>query len=240
MEMVIHRASERGFAQHGWLKSAHSFSFANYYNPARLGFGLLRVLNDDLVAPGMGFPNHPHKDMEIISIPLKGGLTHQDSTGHTSVINAGDVQIMSAGAGIVHSEFNASTTSEVNFLQIWIYPRARGGEPRYQQAHFRPSLQPGGFQPIVQPVGAGISEKPIVGIQQDAFLSIGQAQKDQSLTYQLHQPDNGVYVFVIEGDLELAGHQLQARDAAGIQNTRTIQFNASSRSEILAIEVPMT
>lgn len=230
----IIRAEERGYADHGWLKSYHSFSFSSYYNPSMMSFGKLRVLNDDTVAGGGGFPTHPHDNMEIISIPLYGDLEHKDSTGTVSVINAGDVQIMSAGTGVTHSEYNHNADEEVNFLQIWIYPKERDIEPRYGQKRFDMASSGNGFRTVVAPEGADA-----LYINQDAYLSLGKFDAGKSAAYKLNQSGNGAYLFLIDGEITVDGHHLGKRDAIEITGTDDVTVNIIKDSYVLVIEVPM-
>lgn len=235
MKKIIHRADSRGYADHGWLKSRHTFSFANYYDPKRNHFGLLRVLNDDIVEGGMGFGTHPHDNMEIVSIPLKGALAHRDSAGHHQVIKTGDVQIMSAGSGIAHSEYNHSETDEVNFLQIWIFPKERNIKPRYEQKTFPPSERGNRFQTVVSPNKGDEA----LWINQDAYFSLGNFDTGHSASYSIRRNQSGIYLFVIEGRIEIDGDVLDRRDAIGITETDSIQLKALISSEILIMDVPM-
>lgn len=232
---ILHKADSRGFGDHGWLQSKHSFSFAGYHDPARIHFGALRVLNDDIVAGGKGFGLHPHDNMEIISIPLAGALRHKDTTGREAVIHTGDVQIMSAGSGIAHSEMNASATEAVNFLQIWVFPKKRNIEPRYQQKSFSTAGGLNTWQVVVSPVDAGAS----LWINQDAWLSLGEWSQGTAAVYEVHRKGNGVYAFVIDGDVTLAGQALHARDGFGISDTESISLLADRDARVLMIEVPM-
>jgi len=234
MKTVIHKSAERGYANHGWLKSHHSFSFAGHYNPSRMHFGALRVLNDDTVAPGYGFGKHPHDNMEIVSIPLKGDLHHQDSTGRDRIIRQGDVQIMSAGKGITHSEKNARTDEEVKFLQIWVFPKEKNIEPRYDQKSFPSENRINRWQTVVAP-----DHPDAVWINQEAWFSMGNFSTDHSADYSIHKSGNGIYLFLISGQAELNGIQLETRDAMGIWEAESIKFTARSQSEILLIEIPM-
>jgi hypothetical protein len=234
MKKVLHKANTRGHADHGWLKSFHTFSFAGYYEPTRTNFGLLRVLNDDIVEGGRGFGKHPHDNMEIISIPLSGALHHQDSTGRDKVINTNDVQIMSAGRGIAHSEFNDSSDSPVNFLQLWIYPKEKNIEPRYEQKTFDLDNRTNRFQLVVSP------ENPeAVWINQDAYLSIGKLEKGIALDYPIYKENNGVYAFVLSGEVKIENELLGKRDALGISETSSFRVEALTEAEVLLIEVPM-
>jgi redox-sensitive bicupin YhaK (pirin superfamily) len=235
MKRIIHRANTRGQAEHSWLHSFHTFSFASYYNAKRNRFGKLRVLNDDVVQPGQGFSTHPHENMEIVSIPLKGSLRHKDNMGNTHVILAGEVQVMSAGTGITHSEYNDSDIDPVNFLQIWILPKKKDITPRYDQSVFAVEDRNNRFQAIVSPDGANGS----LCINQDARFSLTQMDQGQNLTYQLHDSKNGVYIFVIEGEVDVAGESLARRDAIGVTEAQNLEFYAKENSQILCIETPM-
>lgn len=232
---VIHRADTRGHANHGWLDSHHTFSFARYYNPERMGFGLLRVINDDVVAGGMGFGAHPHDNMEIISIPLSGTLEHQDSTGNREVIRTNDVQIMSAGFGLTHSEYNHSKTEQVNFLQIWVFPKLKDITPRYEQKTFKPEDRQNKLQIVVSPEKDGEA----VWINQDAWFSLGTLQSGFAEDYKIHKSGNGVYAFVINGEVEIEGNKLSKRDGLGISETESFTIKANSDAELLLMEVPM-
>lgn len=232
---IIHKANTRGHANHGWLNSYHSFSFAGYYNPERVRFGLLRVLNDDVVEAGMGFGKHPHDNMEIVSIPLKGALAHKDSTGRSEVIKTNDVQIMSAGSGISHSEMNASTTEDVNFLQIWIFPKEKNIEPRYEQKTFDPAGRVNQWQVVVSP-----DEKDGgVWINQDAWFSLTKLEAGKSLSYKQNLTTNGVYLFVLNGEIKVNGEDLYRRDGMGIVDADAISITANKDAELLVMEIPM-
>ncbi|MBJ6118631.1 pirin family protein [Pontibacter sp. BT310] len=232
---IIHKANTRGRANHGWLDSHHTFSFAGYYSPERMNFGLLRVLNDDIVAPGMGFGAHPHDNMEIISIPLSGELAHQDSTGNKKVIRTNDVQIMSAGSGLTHSEFNNSKTDHVNFLQIWVFPKEQNIKPRYEQKTFNPAERQNKLQTVVSPE----KDAESIWINQDAWFTLGTLKSGFTEEYQLHQNGNGVYAFLLEGEVEIDGEKLNKRDGMGISDTQTITIKATSDAELLLMEIPM-
>jgi len=236
MKTILHTADSRGTANHGWLQSYHTFSFAGYHHPERHHFGVLRVLNDDTVAGGMGFGTHPHRDMEIISIPLEGDLKHQDNTGTAALIKHGDVQVMSAGTGIEHSEYNANADKTVKFLQIWVIPKVTGVPPRYQQISLKAENRKNKLQQILSPN----SEDQGVWIHQDAWFHLGSLDKGTALKYQLKDPqNNGVYAFVIKGSLEVAGSHLTQRDGLGITETHEFDLKAYEDSEILLMEVPM-
>lgn len=232
---ILHRADSRGNANHGWLHSRHTFSFANYYNPERINFGALRVLNDDIVQGGMGFGSHPHDNMEIISIPLEGDLEHKDSMGTTSVIKHGDIQVMSAGTGITHSEYNKNKDQQVKFLQIWLIPNKRNVNPRYDQMTLDLNDRVNKFQQIVSPNPADEG----VWINQDAWFHMAKLDKGISLKYTLKRKDNGVYAFVLSGNITIDGQQLNSRDGYGVWETSEISVTADSDAEVLLIEVPM-
>lgn len=234
MKTIFHKANSRGHANHGWLNSYHTFSFAHYYNPDRMNFGLLRVLNDDTVADGMGFGTHPHDNMEIVSIPLEGDLHHKDSTGRDKIIQQGDVQIMSAGRGIKHSEMNANSNSPVKFLQIWVMPAERNIEPRYEQKSFPAEGRKNKLQTVVAP-----NNEEAVWINQDAWFTLGNLSKDFTTTYQLNKAENGIYAFVIKGDVSINDVQLNERDGLGITEATTLNIKADSDTELLLIEIPM-
>jgi len=236
MEKVIHPANSRGTANYGWLNANYSFSFANFFNPEKVQFGLLRVLNDDFVKAGMGFGTHPHKNMEIISIPLKGEIKHKDSMGHTEVIQAGEVQVMSAGTGVEHSEFNSSK-EELNMFQIWIFPEKDGLEPRYEQKDFSMLMQSNELINVVAPK-SDQSENSLY-INQQAYLYLGDFQVGKKIDHTLKSENNGVYVFLIEGDTDVEGTKLEKRDAVGIWNTSNISLEFKTPSKVLLIEVPM-
>lgn len=235
MKTVYHNSDSRGLAEHGWLTSRHTFSFAGYHDPERMNFGALRVLNDDIVKKGKGFGTHPHDNMEIISIPLSGALEHQDSMGTGSVIRTHDVQIMSAGTGVYHSEFNHSHKEEVNFLQLWIFPKERNIEPRYDQMTFLPESMTNRFQLVVSPKEGDSS----LWINQDAYLSLGELENDRHIHYTFHKKGNGLYVFMIEGKADVSGQRLEKRDGMGIWETDQLSFHFRDKSKVLLIEVPM-
>lgn len=236
MKTIIHKANSRGHADHGWLNSYHTFSFANYYDPQRMHFGVLRVLNDDTVAPGMGFGKHPHDNMEIISIPLYGDLEHQDSMGNKTVIRQGDVQAMTAGTGIYHSEYNKNKDKKVKFLQIWILPKTRNVPPSYDQITLNREEMKNALLQIVTPS----EEEAGVTINQDAWFQLGQIDAGNSLTYTLKGEHTGVYVFVLEGGVNVNGVDLQTRDGMGISEVTTLELSAAAAgTEVLLMEVPM-
>ena len=235
MNHVLHRAETRGHAQHGWLDSHHSFSFGHYYDPERINFGALRVLNDDVVAPGMGFGTHPHDNMEIISIPLSGDLEHQDSMGNVKVIRQGDIQIMSAGTGVQHSEFNHNKDREVRFLQIWIFPKIRNIKPVYDQKTFSQDKRVNCLQENVCPDKNDNS----IQINQDAWINLCILTPGKAIEYKIHNEKNGVYLFLIDGEIKAQDIQMKRRDGLGLWNTPGITMESISQSEVLILEVPM-
>jgi redox-sensitive bicupin YhaK (pirin superfamily) len=240
MQTVLHTADSRGDANHGWLHSKHSFSFANYYNPEKIHFGVLRVLNDDFVAAGMGFGLHPHDNMEIISIPLEGDLAHEDSMGNQTVIQHGDIQVMSAGTGVKHSEFNHNKDKPVKFLQIWVMPNKKNVPPRYDQITLDPANRINTLQQILSPD----PDDAGVWIHQDAWFHIGKFDLDFTTTYTLKKEGNGIYAFVLYGAFELAGQRLNERDALGITEIDAINDSfevkaLTDHAEILLMEIPM-
>jgi quercetin 2,3-dioxygenase len=232
---ILHKAESRGYANHGWLVSRHTFSFADYYDPERIHFGALRVLNDDIVEAGKGFGTHPHDNMEIISIPLEGDLEHKDSMGNISVIRHGDIQVMSAGTGIYHSEFNKNKDREVKFLQIWVYPNKKNVTPRYGQITLNLADRQDKLQQIVSPD----MKDEGVWIHQNAWFHIGRFSKGFKTDYRLKAEGNGIYAFVLSGDLTLNNQQLQMRDGFGVWDTKLLSISSDSDSELLLMEVPM-
>jgi redox-sensitive bicupin YhaK (pirin superfamily) len=234
---ILHKADTRGLANHGWLESHQTFSFANYYNPERMHFGVLRVLNDDRVDAGKGFGTHPHDNMEIISIPLEGDLEHKDSMGNTTVIKKGDIQTMSAGTGIFHSEFNKNEDQLVKFLQIWVYPNKKNVTPRYDQITLKTEKRKNKFQQILSPS----PDDEGVWIHQDAWFHLGTFDQNISTEYTIKKPNNGVYVFIINGSATIADQKLNSRDGFGIWNTQNLTITSNEEStEILLMEVPMS
>ena len=237
MKTVVHKSDSRGFANHGWLKSYHTFSFASYQNPQRMNFGALRVLNDDVVQPKMGFGTHPHQNMEIISIPLKGALSHKDSMGNKRAIEVGEVQVMSAGTGLTHSEFNDSQTNEVNFLQLWIIPEEMNVEPNYEQRQFPEEGRKNQLQTVVAPKDK--LEVDALPISQQAYIYRTSLDADTTLNLNVKSKQNGFYVFTVKGEIEVANNRLDSRDAIGISEVEGIQIKANHNSELVIIEVPM-
>jgi redox-sensitive bicupin YhaK (pirin superfamily) len=233
---ILHKAETRGDANHGWLHSKHSFSFANYYNPERMHFGVLRVLNDDTVAAGMGFGTHPHDNMEIISIPLEGDLEHKDSMGNTTVIKNGDIQVMSAGTGIQHSEYNKNKDSQVKFLQIWVFPNKKNVTPRYDQITLKLEDRHNKLQQILSPNANDAG----VWIHQNAWFHLGKFDKGISTDYNIKGKGNGLYIFNLSGTLMVNDQIVNTRDGFGVWDIDKVTFKADSDSEFLIMEVPMT
>ena len=236
MKTTYHAADSRGDANHGWLKSRHTFSFANYYNPERMGFGVLRVINDDFVIGGHGFGKHSHRDMEIISIPLSGKLAHGDSIGNEGIIETGEIQVMSAGTGITHSEMNGSEEEAVRFLQIWIIPNKMNVTPRYQQVDMNALMQPNEFSQVLSPN----ADDAGVWIHQNAWFSMGDFDKGVTQTYSLNNPSNGVYIFVISGQVIIEGNTLSTRDGLGIWDTNHFTMRVESAARVLVMEIPLS
>ncbi len=233
---VLHRSATRGQANHGWLQARHTFSFANYYDPNRMNFGVLRVLNDDQVAEGRGFGTHPHDNMEIITIPLEGDLEHKDSMGNSSVIRYGDVQVMSAGTGIQHSEFNPNKDKPLKLLQIWVFPNKRNVSPRYDQITLNMNERHNKLQQILSPS----PEDEGVWIHQDAWFHLGKFDKDFTAEYEIRKNGNGVYAFVIRGAVKIEGELLNEKDGLGIWETDSLSVQSVQEgTEILLMEVPM-
>ena len=236
MKTIYHAADSRGNANHGWLKSKHTFSFANYHNPERMGFGALRVINDDFVIGGQGFGKHSHRDMEIISIPLSGKLGHGDNIGNNGIIETGEIQVMSAGTGITHSEMNGDDKEEVKFLQIWAIPNKMNVEPRYQQVRMDDIMKPNEFNQVLSPN----ADDAGVWIHQDAWFSMGDFDKGVTQTYQLKDPSNGVYIFVISGKVVVNGNTLDTRDGLGVWDTKSFTMDVIDDAKVLLMEVPMS
>jgi redox-sensitive bicupin YhaK (pirin superfamily) len=232
---ILHKANTRGHANHGWLNAYHSFSFASWYNPERVQFGVLRVLNDDTVAAGMGFGTHPHDNMEIITIPLEGDLAHKDSMGNAETIKTGDIQVMSAGTGIQHSEFNPNHDKRTSLLQIWVFPKVRNVTPRYQQITLDTSDRHNKLQQILSPN----ADDAGVWIYQDAWFHLADFDNGFSKTYQIKKEGNGMYVFVISGIITVDGQELETRDGLGITHFETIEIKASTDAKFLLMEIPM-
>jgi len=237
MKTIRHEANTRGFANHGWLKSHHTFSFASYQNAERMNFGALRVLNDDVVQPNMGFGTHPHQNMEIISIPLKGALSHKDSMGNKRAIEVGEVQVMSAGTGLTHSEFNDSETDEVNFLQLWIIPETQNVKPHYEQRRFPLEGRLNKLQTVVAPKDK--LEVNALPINQQAYLYRTHLEAGRALELKPESEANGFYIFNVEGSVTIADELLQNRDAIGIYEFDNFKISAESDTELIIIEVPM-
>ncbi|MGY6561109.1 MAG: pirin family protein [Luteibaculaceae bacterium] len=232
---VLHKAETRGGANHGWLNAKHTFSFARYYNPERMNFGVLRVLNDDFIQGGGGFPTHPHDNMEIITIPLTGSLEHKDSMGNIGVIQNGEIQVMSAGTGVRHSEYNHSAIAPVTLLQIWLFPNKRAVKPRYQQIKIDTSKMENNLAQILSP-------NPFdegVWIHQDSWFHLGKLKKGFSHEYKVKKAGNGLYAFVISGKVTINGQPLEMRDGFGIWNFSSTKISASDNAELLLMEVPM-
>lgn len=235
MKTIYHAADSRGDANHGWLKSRHTFSFANYHNPERMGFGALRVINDDFVIGGQGFGKHSHRDMEIISIPLSGKLGHGDNIGNNGIIETGEIQVMSAGTGITHSEMNGDDKEDVKFLQIWVIPNKMNVEPRYQQVRMDEIMQPNEFNQVLSPN----ADDAGVWVHQNAWFSMGDFDKNVTQTYELKDPNNGVYIFVISGKVVVNDNTLNTRDGLGIWDTKNFTMDVIDDAKVLLMEVPM-
>ncbi|WP_396212425.1 pirin family protein [Flavobacterium sp.] len=235
MKVILHKANSRGHADHGWLNAYHSFSFASWYNSERIQFGMLRVLNDDTVAAGMGFGTHPHDNMEIITIPLEGDLAHKDSMGNESTIKTGDVQVMSAGTGIQHSEFNPNADQQTKLFQIWLFPKYRNVEPRYQQITLDVAKQKNNFAQILSPN----TNDEGVWIYQDAWFYLSDFDKDFSKKLTLKKEGSGFYIMNIAGEIEVNGKKLEKRDAIGIEKTNEIEIKANTNAKFLVMEIPM-
>ena len=237
MNKVLHIAQERGLVSFGWLEAKYSFSFGNYYNPEKMNFGALRVLNDDTIAPAMGFGKHPHKNMEIITIVQSGALKHEDSMGNKGIIEAGDIQVMSAGSGIEHSEVNASSQNSLTLFQLWIHSQRQDVTPRYEQKKIAPLLTENAFTTIVKPKQEALKDD--IWIHQQAYISIGNFSNETQTNYSMQQNQNGVYIMVIEGSIAVADQTLQHRDAIGLWNTNSVDMTITKNSKVLVVEVPM-
>ncbi|MCC7030485.1 MAG: pirin family protein [Chitinophagaceae bacterium] len=235
MKTVLHKAADRGHADHGWLNAYHSFSFAGYYDPEKTHFGVLRVLNDDTVAPGKGFGQHPHDNMEIITIPLAGTLEHKDSMGNTGTISFGEVQVMSAGSGITHSEYNHSKSEPVSLLQIWIFPNIKNVKPRYDQIRYNLDKINNNWLQIVSPQ----ADDEGTWVYQEAWFHIGRFSKESYSSYEIKKEGNGIYIFVISGSVEILDYTLSKRDALGLRDAKKVSFNFLADSLLLLMEVPM-
>jgi redox-sensitive bicupin YhaK (pirin superfamily) len=236
MKTIYHSAETRGNANHGWLKANHSFSFAQYYDPERMNFGALRVLNDDTIAPGKGFGTHPHDNMEIITIPLKGDLEHKDSMGNVGAINEGEIQVMSAGTGVYHSEYNKNKDKPINLLQLWVIPKTRNVKPRYDQKSLREYKKTNAFYQILSPN----QDDGGMWIHQDAWFHMGEFNQATETEYIIKKQGNGIYIFVIEGAFKVGDQQLNQRDALGVWEVKKISFVADPNSKVLLVEVPMS
>jgi quercetin 2,3-dioxygenase len=237
MNKVLHIAQERGLVSFGWLDAKYSFSFGNYFNPDKMNFGALRVLNDDTIAPAMGFGKHPHKNMEIITIVQSGALKHEDSMGNKGIIEAGDIQVMSAGSGIEHSEVNASSQNSLTLFQLWIHSQRQDVTPRYEQKKIAPLLTDNAFTTIVKPKQEALKDD--IWIHQQAYISIGNFSNETQTNYSVQQSQNGVYIMVIEGSIVVADQTLQHRDAIGLWNTQSVDISITKNSKVLIVEVPM-
>jgi len=237
MNKVLHLGQERGLVSFGWLDAKYSFSFGNYYNPDKMNFGALRVLNDDTIAPAMGFGKHPHKNMEIITIVQSGALKHEDSMGNKGIIEAGDIQVMSAGSGIEHSEVNASSQNSLTLFQLWIHSQRQDVTPRYEQKKIAPLLTDNTFTTIVKPKQEALKDD--IWIHQQAYISIGNFSNETQTNYSMQQSQNGVYIMVIEGSIVVADQTLQHRDAIGLWNTQSVDISITKNSKVLIVEVPM-
>ncbi len=235
MEKVFYAANQRGTNDIGWLKANFSFSFGPYYDPDKIHFGTLRVLNDDIIAAGRGFGAHPHDNMEIITIPLKGGLEHNDSMGNSGVVKAGEVQVMSAGVGVQHSEYNASQTEDANTLQIWLYPKEMNITPRYDQKSFADKMELNKLTTLISPV----KSEDTLWINQDATFSMGEFEAGKEINYDIKTSGNGVYVFVLEGSVKIDDSKLNKRDALGVYNTSSIKIETEALSRLLIMDIPM-
>ncbi|MEL6812319.1 MAG: pirin family protein [Bacteroidota bacterium] len=237
MKKILHPAATRGTANYGWLQAKYSFSFANYFDPNRLQFGKLRVLNDDIIAPAMGFGKHPHKNMEIVTIPQHGAVRHQDSMGNEGVVASGDIQVMSAGSGVEHSEVNANANEPLKLFQIWIHPETENVTPRYDQKKIADLIQPNTFSAVVKP--KDIAKENELWIHQQAYFHIGEFSEKTTTTYTLQQPGHGIYLLVVNGTVIAEGETLSNRDAIGIWDANSVNMTVEKDSRVLLIEVPM-
>lgn len=236
MKTIFYPENERGHANHGWLDAHHTFSFASWYNPEKMNFGVLRVLNDDRVAPGMGFGQHPHDNMEIITIPLSGSIRHQDTMGNQAIVKAGEIQVMSAGTGIQHSETNPSSTEELTLFQIWLFPDKRGHEPRYDQRPLDEAKMNNQFAQILSPNASDDN----VWIHQNAWFNMGKFTEDKTVEYKMNDTSNGLFVMQVEGESTVANQTLKRRDAIGIVESDTVVLDIKKGSTLLLMEVPLT
>lgn len=234
MKTVLHKEEDRGKADYGWLRTNYSFSFSGWYNPEKIHFGLLRVMNDDTIDPGQGFGTHPHDNMEIVTIPLEGVVEHKDSTGSVGQIRPGEIQVMSAGKGIQHSEYNGSDEEALKLLQIWVFPKERNIEPRHDQRRYNFLAEPDRLHTIISP-----DPDDAMWINQDSWFSLGKFTESTDIVYDIRKKGNGVYLFVIEGTATVTGHELRRRDALGIWDTDKIEVYVGPDSYLLFIEVPM-
>jgi len=237
MKKILHPATTRGSADYGWLKAKYSFSFANYFDPSRIQFGLLRVLNDDIVAPAMGFGRHPHQNMEIVTIPQSGAVRHKDSMGNEGVVSSGEIQVMSAGSGVEHSEVNASAKDPLKLFQIWVFPEAENVPPRYDQKKIANLIRPNQINTVVKPRSE--ADENELWIHQQAYFNIGEFTEDKDVIYEMKQIGHGIYVMVIEGSVSVDGETLNTRDAMGIWDTDSIPMKVTKDTRLLLIEVPM-
>lgn len=235
MKFVVHRADTRGYFDHGWLRTHHTFSFAGYWDPERIHFGALRVLNDDTVAPKKGFGMHPHRNMEVVSIPTQGFLRHGDSVKNERTITPGEVQVMSTGSGIYHSEYNASETEELKFLQIWVIPNVKDTKPEYHDYDIRPLLRHNELCAFISPSGGNTPAH----LLQEAWFSAGAFDSKQQITYRMNGKDTGAYIFVLEGDVKISGQVLSRRDGMGVWDVESVTMECLSDSQVLVVEVPM-
>jgi len=235
MKTILHKAETRGHANHGWLNTYHTFSFANYYNPERIHFGMLRVLNDDYIEAGEGFGMHPHDNMEIITIPLLGNVEHKDSMGNSGIITTGEIQVMSAGTGVFHSEFNPNRDKPTQLLQIWVFPNKKNVNPRYDQISLSSIEKKNELYQILSP---NVDDQG-VWIHQNAWFSLGNFDHEKTVIYPTHRPESGVYLFVIEGNANVSGTELGRRDGLGVSNTTEIPVKVEKGTKLLIMEVPM-
>ena len=235
MKKTFHTSGTRGEANHGWLHAKHSFSFAQFFNPERIQFGALRVLNDDVIAPGMGFGTHPHNNMEIITIPLKGALEHKDSMDNIGVVAVDEIQVMSAGTGVSHSEYNKNKDQPLNLLQLWVLPNKQNVVPRYDQKNIKSLKKTNTLYPVISPN----HDNTGMWIHQDAWFHLGDFNQKTTVPYSLHKKGNGVYAFMIEGRASIEGESLEKRDALGVWETEGFSITAEKNSRILLVEVPM-